>query len=374
MGGMSHQQSMPRTFNSVQYIRALAAIAVVIWHGLSQLDRSQPHLHYPLWGAVAVDVFFVISGFVMWHMIMLHPVSFLEYWRKRAARIFPFYWLMTSLVVIVMLLAPRLLSSSRFDAAHVIASYLFLPWPHPVLHGEFAPVIIPGWTLLYDVAFYAVLGFGLFVPLRWRAGAVIGAIALVALLPAFVTSSSFFFYFYTQPLILDFASGVLIGWVLWNGFRFPAWMAAAAVVTGLIAVMFIPSPSHSVPMIGGYSFMLSRTVNYLIPSFLIVAGGVFYDCNNPNAKKWGTVATIGDATYSIYLVHALVLPAVTRLWNETGLQSDWRWNGVYLVIAVIASIAAGVVCNRWVEIPLFKYFDRITQRPVSQPAMAAAAA
>ena len=72
-----------------------------------------------------MDIFFVISGFVMWHMTMARPVGFLEYWRKRSVRAFPFYWFMTSVVVVVMLLAPNLLSSSRFDVAHVIASYLF---------------------------------------------------------------------------------------------------------------------------------------------------------------------------------------------------------------------------------------------------------
>jgi exopolysaccharide production protein ExoZ len=277
---------------------------------------------------------------------------------------------MTSVVVAVMLLAPHLLSSSRFDAAHVMASYLFLPWPHPVLHGEFAPVIIPGWTLMYEIAFYVVLGFGLFVPLRWRAGAVIGAIMAAALLPAFVNSSSLFFYFYTQPLIADFAAGVAIGWLLWSGFRVPAWLCVAAIVASLVAVLLLPSPTHFVPMLGGYSFMLSRVLNYLVPSFLIVAGAVFYDCARPNAKKWALFALIGDAAYSIYIVHTMVLPVLTRLWDRTGLQGDWRWNGVYLALCVVVSTAVGIGCYHTVEIPLFKFFDRITRRKVSQPRLA----
>jgi exopolysaccharide production protein ExoZ len=370
---MSMQKTIPRTFYSVQYLRGFGAMTVALWHGLSQLERTQPHLRYPMWGAIAVDIFFVISGFVMWHMTMAQPVSFGEYWRKRIVRAFPFYWLMTSLVVAVMLIAPSLLSSSRFDAAHVMASYLFLPWPHPVLHSQFAPVIIPGWTLIYEVAFYAVLGFGLFVPLRWRAGAVIGAIIAAALLPVFVTSSSFFFYFYTQPLIADFAVGVLIGWMLWNGYRFPAWLSLTAIGASFIAVLLMPSPSHFVPMIGGYGFMLSRTLHYLIPSFLIVAGAVFFDCARPDAKKWALLALIGDAAYSIYIVHVMVLPVVTRFWNMTGLQADWRWNGVYLMLAVAASTAVGILCYRAIEIPLFKFFDRITRRKITVPRQAATA-
>ncbi|HEY5339001.1 MAG TPA: acyltransferase [Rhizomicrobium sp.] len=371
---MNTSLPIPRTFYSVQYLRGAGAMAIALWHGLSQLERTQPHLHYPTWGAIAVDIFFVISGFVMWHMMMAQPVSFGEYWRKRFARAIPFYWLMTSVVVAAMLLTPSLLSSSRFDAAHVLASYAMIPWPHPVLHGIFAPVIIPGWTLTFEIAFYAVLGFGLFVPLRWRAAAVIGAIMAAALAPAFITRASPFFIFYTQPIIADFASGVLIGWMLWNGYRFPAPLGLAAIILGFIAVVLLPSPSHFIPMVGGYSFMLSHELNYFLPAFLIVAGAVFFDCERPTVKKWPLFILIGDAAYSIYIVHTLVLPVVTKAWNVTGLQGDWRWDAVYLGLCVVASTAAGIACYRWVEIPLFHFFDRATKRKRAVPAMAPAAA
>lgn len=358
---MSRIASMPRMFMSVQYVRGLCAAAIVFWHGLSQLQTTQPHLRYPTWGGIAVDIFFVISGFVMWHMTMANPVSFGEYWRKRFARAIPFYWFMTTIVVAVMLIAPQLLSTSRFDLTHVVASYLFIPWQHPVLHGEFAPVIIPGWTLLYEIAFYSVLGFGLFVPLKWRAGAVIGTIMAVASLPFFVHTSSLLFYFYTQPLIADFASGILIGWMLWNGYRFPTWICQAAIVLSLIIVVLLPPGSHFVPVIGGYDFMLTRVAQYFVPAFLIVAGAVFYDCERPEAKKWKLLSLIGDAAYSIYIVHSMVLPVVTRFWKLTGLQGDWRFNAIYLALGVVASVIAGILCYRLVEYPMFKFFDRVTK-------------
>ena len=90
-------------------------------------------------------------------------------------------------------------------------------------------MIIPGWTLIYEIGFYAVLGFGLFVPLRWRAAAVIGTIMHGAAAPFSSPALRCFFYFYTQPIIADFASGVLIGWMLWNGYRFPAWSCITAI-------------------------------------------------------------------------------------------------------------------------------------------------
>lgn len=353
---------VPKTFFTVQYVRGACAMAVVLWHGLSQLLRFQPHLTYPGWGAIAVDIFFVISGFVMWHMMMMQPVSFGEYCRKRFVRAIPFYWAMTSFVVAVMLLAPRLLSTSRFDFAHVVASYFFVPWLHPVLRGEFAPVIIPGWTLDFEIAFYLVLGFGLFVPLRWRALAVVAAILAAALSPAVIAIHSPILVFYTQPLIVNFASGILLGWLVWNGFRLPAAAALALIAVALGSIVLMPSPSHFVPELGGYRFMLAQALEYCGPALAIVGGAVFLDAARTRATPWRLPALIGDAAYSIYIVQVFVLAALTRAWSMTGLQTDWRWNAVHLTSAVFASTAAGIACHFALELPLYRLFDRITRR------------
>ena len=73
-------------------------------------------------------------------------------------------------------------------------------------------------------------------------------------------------------------------------------------------------------------------------------------------------ALIGDAAYSIYILHPMVLPVITRLWKKTGVQSDGRWNGIYLALCVAACTGAGILCYRRVEMPLFRFFDRITKR------------
>jgi exopolysaccharide production protein ExoZ len=268
---------------------------------------------------------------------------------------------MTSVVVAIMLFAPSLLSTTRFDPMHVAASYLFIPWLHPVLHGEFAPVIIPGWTLNYEIAFYAVLGFALFVPLRWRALAVIAAILAPAFAPALIANASPIFVFYTQPIIAEFAVGILIGWLVWSGVRLPAPAALALIVAGVVSVILLPSPSHFLPEIGGYGFMRFHVLEYCVPSFAIVAGAVFYDSARPATAPWKLPSLIGDAAYSIYIVHVFVLAVLTKLWCLTGLQTDWRWNAVYVTGAVVASTAAGIVCHFTVELPIYRFFDRLTR-------------
>lgn len=365
---MLSADKLPRTFHTVQYLRGLGAIIVVLYHSVSQLQRYQPGLAWPEWGAVAVDAFFVISGFVMWHMTAAAPMSFGQYWRKRLCRVLPIYWAVTGFVVAVMLVAPELLSSTRFDARHVLTSFLLIPSLHPVLHGEFAPVVIPGWTFEYEIAFYALIGFALFVPLHRRALALCVPILLAAALPFLMRSDSIYFIFYTQPLIVQFASGVFLGWLLWKGAALPRWAGFALMIGGAAVVPFLPSPSHVVPEIGAYHFMLMRTLEYVVPAFAIVGGAVFFEAAKA-VRPWKWAALVGDGAYSIYLIHPLVLPVISKAWHLAGLTQSPAWNGGFLAVAVTASVVAGIACHVWVEMPLVRFFNRLTAPKKSpQPA------
>ena len=356
---MVSAQSLPRTFYSVQYLRGLGALIVVLYHSASQLQRYQSSLHWPEWGAIAVDCFFVISGFIMWHMTAAKPMSFSEYWRKRIARSIPIYWAVTAFVVALMLIAPQLLSTSRFDATHVLTSFFLIPSLHPVLHTQFAPVVIPGWTFEYEIAFYALLSVCIFVPLRFRAASLILPILAMAALPAFVHSDSIYFTFYTQPLIIQFASGVFLGWLLWQGVKLSPKVCLALVIGGVAVLPFLPEPSHVVPEIGAYHFMLARTLWYVVPAFAIVAGAVFFDAAEAR-QAWKVPALVGDASYSIYLTHPLVLPVITKIWIAAGIAALPVWNAPFVIAAVTASVLAGIVCHLCLEMPLVRLANRVS--------------
>lgn len=364
---MVSADKLPKTFFTVQYLRGLGALIVVLYHSASQLQRYQPSLIWPEWGAVAIDAFFVISGFVMWHMIAMKPISFGDYWRKRIARSIPIYWAVTAFVVAIMLIAPQLLSTSRLDWMHVLDSFFLIPSLHPVLHTQFAPVVIPGWTFEYEIAFYALLSVCLFVPLRFRAASLIVPIVALAALPALMKSDSIYFDFYTQPLIIQFASGVFLGWLLWKGAKLSPKLALAMMIAGAAIVPFLPEPSHVVPELGAYHFMLARTLWYIVPAFCIVGGAVFFEMST-SLKPWKLPTLIGNASYSIYLIHPLVLPVVTKIWHMAGLAAAPGWNIGFLAITMTGSVAVGIGCHLWVEMPLVRLANRLSSNKKPVPA------
>ena len=116
----------------IQMLRGIAAAMVVCVHIQLQLSRLGFADVSQNWLLSGVDIFFVISGFIMWVSIANRPErTAAEFMRHRIARIVPLYWLLTTLMIITMLVRPDLLQSARYDLGHIIKSYLFIAAPHP---------------------------------------------------------------------------------------------------------------------------------------------------------------------------------------------------------------------------------------------------
>ena len=109
---------------NIQALRALAAVMVVFVHLKILLDT----IGLPLFGGAGVDLFFVISGFVMVHTTQKRPPSPSEFIRNRIARVVPVYWFMTLGVYGLALSAPRLLGATSGNVAELCKSLLFIPF------------------------------------------------------------------------------------------------------------------------------------------------------------------------------------------------------------------------------------------------------
>src|SRR5437764_3885196 len=135
-------------------LRGIAASMVVFVHLDVQLKRLGYASYDASWLGSGVDIFFVISGFIMWVSVERRPgMSAGEFFGNRLMRIVPLYWLVSAGVLCITFAAPQLLHSTVFNAPHALASFLFLPARHP-LTGEFWPLLVPGWTLNYEMLFY----------------------------------------------------------------------------------------------------------------------------------------------------------------------------------------------------------------------------
>ena len=345
-GPTSHQ-----TYRLIQVLRAVAAEMVVVFHATTLL-----HLHdrnFSVWenGVAGVEIFFVISGFVM--MISTTPLLgsahpariFLV---RRLERIVPLYWLLTSAKVIAVLIVPTIAVVGLGGWWHVLASYLFFPTRSPI--GEYNSVLAVGWTLIFEMFFYLLFAIVLAARLP-RLPALAPALVLLAFawnIPFVVRHGTL--NFYASTLQLEFLFGMLLAVSIPQIQKLPRALAFLLAIAGFLILFLYHSPITVV-----WAGFL-----YGIPGLAVVASAVALEPSfGSRTPRW--LLEIGDASYSIYLVHGFVLPAVCTLFARSGNHRALIFPLAIIVSLLVATIAGDIV-YRLIERPMMHWF-RGRRRP-----------
>lgn len=336
----------------LQYMRAVAALLVVYFHSVLQLQNlNLEHVPaIPAIGECGVDLFFVLSGFVMWITTADRNMTPFDFYQRRVKRIVPLYWTVTIAAAMVALFAPQLLKSTKFAADHFVASLFFVPWTNPAMPAGnvITPVVIPGWTLNYEMYFYLIFGALLLVRQSLRAGALLAILALVFVACQLAPDTFVAAQFYREPVVFEFAAGVLVGQLYLAGFRFPepfAWFLIAAA----LAVLLVND---------AMDLTVTRLWIYGLPATVILAGIVSINFVIKKPVIW--LKYLGDASYSIYLTHIFVLTGTRIVFAHipvSALQNPY----VFLVGAILGSVIVGSLVHSFYE---GRINDWLSRKPV----------
>jgi exopolysaccharide production protein ExoZ len=295
-----------KTLFTVQALRAIAAASVVLYHVLYMLVHNAGYsFPFPDVGAAGVDLFFLISGFVM---IYTHFDDFSEpggsasFIRRRLIRIVPLYWLATTITVALLVCAPTLFSTIKLDWNNVTSSYLFLLSLNS--EGVVGTVTQTGWTLCYEFYFYAMFAVLLLLPRKYfliAAGLIFVAGLLVDAtgmsVPPWATVA-------TNPLLVEFYLGSVIGFLFLAGFSVPPGVAIVAIVLGVAGILTAGQPTD-----GNWH----RVLCWGLPCAVILATTVSLERTGVRVPK--ILVALGASSYSLYLVHPFVLPAFGKAWS-----------------------------------------------------------
>lgn len=323
---------------SIQYLRAIAASMVVVYHMLTRVLPATSPEPFSLGGwASGVDVFFVISGFIMWSTTVHRRVTTRAFLEARLIRIAPLYW--TILAAFWGILALERGIGGAPSAWDVTRAASFIPYYEPTT-GLIAPYLTPGWTLTYEMIFYAVFAVALTFGRKEIRLAFVGVafVAMMALRFRFGTSDPVLFRL-TSPLFFEFLAGMLVAEIfgtLRDSPLLPLCGAVALGATGIFAT-FVSWPDF---------FGLPRILDFGVPAALVVFGVVAFE--GPIARRPnGALKRVGDASYSLYLVHEPYMHLVQPHLAASGL-GPWMQGAIHLA----GSLAAGLLCHAHVEKPL----------------------
>ena len=352
---VSRRADAQTKIGSLQMLRFLAAALVMVGHFQIELRQAASAFVAPLfvfipfdWG-LGVDIFFVISGFVMYYLShdkFGRAGASGDFMRRRLIRIVPLYWLFTTLALIFAILSGFQASDGPLYAPNVIASYLFLPGPRC---GEYCfPLYSLGWTLNYEMLFYVLFAGGLFFRRSVGLSLILGALAVLFVTRYLVPDSMTMLRFWGYNMIGEFALGIGICHLFLRGVRLPsAATGLLLILAGVSAVFFYQT--------GAYH-LIWRLITGGVPAALLVGAVVLGWQGNGTGRTARFLIHGGDASYALYLVHPFVMKVVAVAFVRLDLWS--RLPLLYVPLCAIGAVLVSILMHHYLELPVTRWLVR----------------
>jgi exopolysaccharide production protein ExoZ len=296
------------------------------------------HLRFTAFAGV--DVFFVLSGFVVMVAIAADGVGPAQFLWRRAVRIYPTYWLVTAVVLCVSLVSPASVNASITAPISTWRSFLLVP-------QEMPPLLAVGWTLVHEAYFYLVFAILLFFRASILSGLTMWAACLSVLILVLPVGASPALRVITSPLTAEFMMGAIVG-VLYR--QAIAIGGRSLLVVGLVVLawnMLWTAPELSLST--NPSLDLWRVLLFGVPAVAIFYGLSAWELRSA-PKLPALLVALGDYSYATYLLHVLVVSAIGRLialMAGPGIAATC----VLLVAGFIVANAAGALTHHFFERP-----------------------
>jgi len=321
---------------SIQYLRFFAAACVVIFH------LREPHVWlYDPWaafdlGRAGVSLFFMISGFIMYQAARFEaPIEFLK---RRVIRIVPLYWLMSGVYMALAVLNHSVTLNPEFGA-HIAKSLLFIPHYNLRDPSLIAPFLIPGWSLDYEMFFYALFALGLWLKrLELSLCLILGALVLMGVIwpPKNAIMSV-----YENPILLEFLLGMGLG-LLHKSHNLKAFWPLLPI--GLL-----------VDLVAGFSVQgaqIGEAIAVLSGAMILIGALGLEQSGRVMDNK--ALALLGNASFSLYLSHQLAISLVAHGLEHVHLQGVAQF--ILLIIGGLSlSLIMAVGVYLGIEKPLTRW-------------------
>lgn len=324
--------------HSIQLLRGLAALAVAsvhLWFGFASFvdSRDPPPAWSDIVAPAAVAAFFVISGCVMVvssRRLFGSARGTLTFWRRRAVRVLPPYWIATLLFAGVALVV-----GLPADAGFVLRSLVFVP-TEGAAEVPFLPFLWPGWTLFYELVFYAIFGAFLLANRARAIGYTAGVLIVVVASAAFWPPETWLAAAFAHPIVLLFLVGMGAGVLFDAGRAVPLGLRVLA-GAGAVAVVAL-GPDLLTDTVGWDALFAAGLPGIL--AFIAVAGG-------PIPSRMARLSdAFGDLSYALYLLHIPFAHAwilVFNVWlSHPGGSLGYMIAGLPLLLALSWAFHRGV--------------------------------
>jgi len=337
---------------SIQYLRGIAALLVVLSHiAWKNIQAGGDTMHW--WheaGTFGVDIFFIISGFIMVYITQdMHQKkdTVKIFIKKRFMRIVPLYWFYTLIALAIFILMPERVNSGGGDT-QILKSLFLLP-----LSSTQNYLVGVGWTLHYEFLFYILFSFGLL--LSQKIGNIMVTLAIITSLLFSIffpmEGLNYIYHTFLNDIFIEFALGMLLFHLINNIKRVSMPFSITLIGIGIFQFYYL----HT-----GGSFTGVHHIDTGMSAFLICFGVISLEYFWIK-RECKLLTTLGNASYSIYLLHPFILVAVVMINDK--LQNILPKNQIFLIfLMLISSLIGGYFSYIFIEKNLIKLTKRVFKR------------
>ncbi|MEO5999791.1 MAG: acyltransferase [Chitinophagaceae bacterium] len=344
-------------------LRGIASILVVLFHMTFNFSETFNHsflFNVFNFGSSGVDIFFVLSGFIIAYAnrdFVAQPTKTTTFLKRRFIRIYPIYWIIISVFLLIQLALP-LYYKSHFElsAFNFLSTYLLLP-DHAMINGV-------SWSLTNELFFYLLFTLAILIPVKKYSLYLLLAyfvLLLVVLLAGLdLAEGNAYTGLLFFPMNIEFLLGVFIVLIVDKINKRWIWPLLVTGTCLFLAGAYIFD--HGIHNTNTHlSYILNRVVLFGFPSFLVILALVKMELNDTiRVKK--IFLYLGDASYSIYLIHLPLVVAFYKVVAKLGIQNKillLLLNG--LLFSAVCFI--GIIIYLKIEKPLIK---KLNQRLLSK--------
>lgn len=353
------KQSEKKTLVLIQLLRGIASILVVLMHITVNYEDNSGHVflfNIFKFGGSGVDIFFVLSGFIITWSNMQYlekPSATGTFLKRRFVRIFPIYWLIITFFLIMQLALPAFYNT-HFDTGitNILQTYLLLPG-HIMLNGV-------SWSLTNELFFYLIFTLALLIPnkkmvLNLMVGYFILLIVVAIAFPQAIAANPYM-EMLLFPMNMEFLMGIFIVLIVKT---VPVKWIYPLLVTGIIIFTSgaVLDNAGIAVVSTASSPVLNRVLLFGIPSFLIILAVVKLE-QSKTIRMHNIFLHLGDASYSIYLLHLPVVAAFFKLTARFNIDNA----AVLFILScllIVAVCAAGIFIYHKIEKPLIKKLNTV---------------
>ena len=362
------------TIKSIQILRAIAALMVAYFHST---DRGGVNL-LPHTGAFGVDIFFVISGFVIASMGYQDSKYFFI---KRVFRILPLYIIATSIMIVICIIFPEKINRTVVNLPAFIKSILFIPYKMEsnvsILQQGWTlnvPILQQGWSLNFEMFFYLIMAICIATVKNKKYLGIVCALTLSSIFTILnvINSDLFALKYYQKSLFPEFIYGIILFYIytFLKGKNKEYLLIKNDImnmiifgIIGFVSFMYLVGDNFY-----KWSIMYSRNIFWGIPSLFLVFAFLNIERQIKNNCIINFFIKMGDASYVLYLFHTFIISFFTRLLfikiiaNSSNLIISVLVN----IVVMASSIVGSIVIYNIIDKPIHKYLKNVFYRKIEK--------